>query len=295
MKLVTYNGGHLGVVTARGVVDVTDLAGVPADFWPPIGMSRLIAQFPRLAPEIRRRSIEAAAVPLDSVRLGPPQPRPGNLIAYPANFEAHRDEMRSPYRASSRGFFLKATSSICGPADDIELPDIPLREIHHECEFGIVIGRGGRGIGRAEAMSHVFGYCCLIDMTVRGDEERVMRKSYDTFTPIGPWLVTADEVPDPHAMALRLSVNGQVRQQANTRDLILDIPGMIEMASSVMTLQPGDLIASGTPAGVGPLRAGDTVSIEVEGLGAMALAVRQSTHGMNAAFEHGNRSKSPTA
>jgi 2-keto-4-pentenoate hydratase/2-oxohepta-3-ene-1,7-dioic acid hydratase in catechol pathway len=140
-------------------------------------------------------------------------------------------------------------------------------------------------------MDHVFGYCCLMDMTVRGGEERVMRKSYDTFTPIGPWLVTADEISNPHSMSLRLWVNGELRQEANTRDLILDIAGMVEMASSVMTLRPGDLIASGTPAGVGPLADGDSITIEVDGLGSMTLDVQASPWGMNQAFAAGNDEK----
>ncbi len=288
MKLVSFNGGCIGVLTARGVVDITDCSGVAAGFWPPVGMSRIIANFPQLKNEIERRARESAAIALDAALLDAPVPWPSNLIAFPANFEAHRTEMSSPYRASSRGFFLKSAASIVGPRDAIELPAIPLREIHHECEFAIVIGREGRCIQRDDGMSHVFGYACLIDVTVRGDEERVMRKSYDTFTPIGPWLVTADEVPNPHAMALRLTVNGKVRQSANTRDLILDIPGMVEMASSVMTLRPGDVIASGTPAGVGPLAEGDTVCIAVEGLGEMSLPVRRSNRGNNAAFTAGN-------
>ncbi|MFM0641173.1 fumarylacetoacetate hydrolase family protein [Paraburkholderia metrosideri] len=288
MKLVSYNGGRLGVLLPHGVIEITDLCRLPIDFWPPVGMTSIIADFPRYLEEISRRILESVPLPVEQIRLEAPLAYPGNIVAFPANFESHRGEMKSPYSASSRGFFLKATSSIVGPEDVIMLPNIPLREIHHECEFGIVIGRECRGVSRENAMTHVFGYCCLVDVTVRGTEERVMRKSYDSFTPIGPWIVTADEVKNPHAMALELSVNHELRQDANTRDLIVDIPGMISMASSVMTLRPGDIIASGTPAGVGPLRAGDFVRIAVEGVGSMSLKVEQSKIGMNDAFAAGN-------
>ena len=148
------------------------------------------------------------------------------------------------------------------------------REIHHECELGIVIGRAGRHIPRARAFEHIFGYACLIDLVVRGDEERVMRKSYDTFCPFGPWIVTADEVPDAQNLQTRLWVNDELRQNANTRDLILDIPGMIELASRVATLLPGDIIATGTPEGVGPVVVGDRVRIQIDQVGEMQLQVQ---------------------
>ena len=129
------------------------------------------------------------------------------------------------------------------------LPVVPGREVHDESELAIVVGRGGRDIPRERWADHVFGYACLLDMVVRGREERVFRKAFDTFCPVGPWITTADEVGDPTDIGMRLWVNDELRQDANTRDLVLDIPGMIEMASAVMTLHPGDIIATGTPAG----------------------------------------------
>jgi 2-keto-4-pentenoate hydratase/2-oxohepta-3-ene-1,7-dioic acid hydratase in catechol pathway len=125
----------------------------------------------------------------------------------------------------------------------------------------------------------VFGYSCLIDVVVRGKEERVMRKSFDSFCPMGPYLTTADEVPRYDDIDLELSVNGDLRQKANTRNLIVGVPEMIAMASSVMTLYPGDIIASGTPAGVGPLKAGDQVAIRIAGVGEMTLDVKQGKDG----------------
>ena len=131
----------------------------------------------------------------------------------------------------------------------------------------------------------MFGYSCLIDAVIRGKEERVARKAFDTFCPVGPWIVTEDEIGDAaHNLQGRLWVNGEIRQVANTRDLVLDIPGMIEMASSVMTLYPGDIIASGTPSGVGPMRPGDKVKIEFERIGSMELDVIQGTTGRYSIF-----------
>jgi 2-keto-4-pentenoate hydratase/2-oxohepta-3-ene-1,7-dioic acid hydratase in catechol pathway len=164
------------------------------------------------------------------------------------------------------------------------LPVVADRRIDHECELAIVIGKKGRDIPREKWQEYVFGYSCLIDATVRGKEERVARKAGDTFCPAGPWLVTADEVGDPSALRGRLWVNDELRQDGNTRDLVLDIPGMIEMASSVMTLYPGDIIASGTPAGVGPIKAGDKVKIEFERVGEMTLDVVQGETGKLSLF-----------
>ena len=153
------------------------------------------------------------------------------------------------------------------------------REIHHECELAIIIGKGGRGILPERALDHVFGYSCLIDVVIRGKEERVMRKSFDSFCPMGPYITTADEVPRYDDIDLQLIVNGELRQKANTRDLIVGVPDMIAMASSVMTLFPGDIIASGTPSGVGPLKAADKVEIRIAGVGEMTLDVMQGKEG----------------
>jgi 2-keto-4-pentenoate hydratase/2-oxohepta-3-ene-1,7-dioic acid hydratase in catechol pathway len=141
------------------------------------------------------------------------------------------------------------------------------------------VGKGGRSISRELALEHVFGYSCLIDVVVRGKEERVMRKSFDSFCPMGPYLTTADEVPRYDDIDLELSVNGELRQKANTRNLIVGVPEMIAMASSVMTLYPGDIIASGTPAGVGSLKAGDRVAIRIAGVGEMTLDAKQGKDG----------------
>lgn len=285
MKIVRYDGGRVGATDGHQVVDLSDLCGAGPEEWPPVGISRLIRDFDRLRPEIARRLAGGGGVPLDGVRLETPVPWPNKLMAFPVNYHDHAREMASRGLASIQGYFLKSASSLIGPADPIELPALTGREVHHECEIALVIGRGGRQIPRERALEHVFGYACLMDMTVRGREERVFRKSYDTFTPVGPWIVTADEVPDPGDIEMKLWVNGELRQHANTRDLIVGIPEMVAVASSASTLYPGDLIATGTPAGVGAVGHGDVVTIEVAHVGRMSLPVVQGTRGANPVFD----------
>jgi 2-keto-4-pentenoate hydratase/2-oxohepta-3-ene-1,7-dioic acid hydratase in catechol pathway len=272
MKLIRFDGGRIGAITPDGAFDLTEALGIDPGAWPPVQMVQVIAEFERRVPAALKDS-RARKIDPQKVRLDVPIEWPNKLIAFPANYRLHQLEMNSKNQADVNGFFLKANSSLCGPNDTIRLPNLPGKEIHHECELGIVIGRRGKNISRQDALSYIFGYSCLIDMVVRGNEERVMRKSWDTFCPFGPWIVTADEVPDPSHLQARLWVNDEIRQNANTKDLILDIPGMIELASRVATLEPGDIIATGTPEGVGPVKPGDRVRIEIEGIGGMSLAV----------------------
>lgn len=285
MKIVRFNEGYVGITDGHKLVDVSDLCQAGPGDWPPVGINRLIRDFDALRPRLAALLESEPGVPLESVRLQTPVPWPNKLMAYPVNYHDHAKEMASRGLANVQGYFLKSNASLCGPADAIELPALPGREIHHECEIALVIGKQGRQIPPERALEHVFGYACLLDMTVRGKEERVFRKSYDTFTPVGPWIVTADEVPDPTDIRMKLWVNDELRQQATTRDLIVDIRNMIAIASSASTLYPGDLIATGTPAGVGRVVAGDVVTIEVEHVGRMAIPVVQGTLGANVVFE----------
>ena len=284
MKIARFNGGRIGIVVVDTIRDVTAAAGIDPAEWPPVGPVRLIANFATLRDKLAAAAQTAPAIPLDEARLETPVPWPNKVIAYPTNYRDHAVEMSSTTRADLQGYFLKANSSLSGPNDAIELPDVPGREVHHECEIALVIGKQGRQIPAERAMDYVFGYSCLLDITIRGKEERVMRKSFDTFTPVGPWIATADEIPDPTDLGMRLWVNGQKRQEATTRDLIVDIVQMIVLASSASTLYPGDLIATGTPAGVGPIRDGDRVTIEVDHVGRMSVPVIASKHGSSVGF-----------
>ena len=286
MKIARFNEGRIGVVVdPTALVDITDLLKDDVREWPPVGPTRLVANFETLRPTIVAALDSLPRIPLSAVKLLTPIPWPNKVIAFPVNYHDHGREMQAGYRATHQGFFLKPNSSLSGAGEPVVLPNVPTREVHHESELAIVIGKQGRDISREDWKDHVFGYACLLDMVVRGREERVFRKAYDSFCPVGPWIVTADEVPHPDALEMKLWVNGELRQHANTRDLVLDIPGMIEMASAVMTLYPGDIIATGTPAGVGQVRAGDTVRIHIEQVGEMQVDVVQGSGGATPVFE----------
>jgi 2-keto-4-pentenoate hydratase/2-oxohepta-3-ene-1,7-dioic acid hydratase in catechol pathway len=284
MKIARFDANRIGMVQGDGIIDVTEIVDGRPSEWPPVAMNRLIAQFAEYRPKLER-AVSGRAVPLHSVRLLTPVPWPSKVVAYPVNYHEHGVEMGSSYRANNQGFFLKPPSALSGPADAIVLPVNSGRRIDHECELAIIIGKQGRDIRRADWRDYVFGYSCLIDAVIRGKEERVTRKGFDTFCPVGPSIVTEDEIGDAvHSLQGRLWVNGELRQDANTRDLVLDIPGMIEIAASVMTLYPGDIIATGTPAGVGPMQHGDKVKIEFQRVGSMELDVLQGTTGAHSIF-----------
>jgi 2-keto-4-pentenoate hydratase/2-oxohepta-3-ene-1,7-dioic acid hydratase in catechol pathway len=283
MKLARFDDDRIGVIRGDTILDITALVGETPGDWPPVGMCRLIVDFANHRAKIE--NAKGPGKPLASVRLLTPVPWPNKVIAYPVNYHDHGVEMGSSYRANNQGFFLKPSSALSGPADPIVLPVNAGRRIDHECELAVIIGKEGRDIPREAWRDYAFGYSCLIDAVIRGKEERVTRKGFDTFCPVGPWIVTADEIGDEVSnLRGRLWVNDELKQDANTKDLILDIPGMIELASSVMTLYPGDIIATGTPAGVGPIRDGDKVRIEFERVGSMTLDVVQGTSGKRSIF-----------
>jgi 2-keto-4-pentenoate hydratase/2-oxohepta-3-ene-1,7-dioic acid hydratase in catechol pathway len=286
MKLAVFGDHRVGVVEGEQLFDVTSAVPGAGPAWPPMFMNSLIANWKECAPRIAAAKKAASPVALKSVSLLPPNPCPVHVIAAPANYRKHIGEIgaRSVSKgrsADQQGFFMKATASLVGAGGAIELPKGSTRRFDHESELAVIIGRRARNVPRAEAMDYVFGYSCLMDITMRiepgvAEEERVTRKSFETFTPLGPWIVTADEVKDPHSLRNRLWVNGQPKQDANTRDMIVDIPALIELISSVMTLNPGDVIASGTPEGVGPIAPGDEVRIAIESVGDMTLPVREA-------------------
>jgi 2-keto-4-pentenoate hydratase/2-oxohepta-3-ene-1,7-dioic acid hydratase in catechol pathway len=279
MKIGRFNGGIIGVIVGDRIVDVSDACKADPGEWPPVGIVRMIRNFEQLRPAIEKAA-ELPGVPLSSVRLEPPIPWPKNLLALPNNFADHSAEMSGRsyavagnLSANAAGFFMKAASSIVGPSDAIRIPDMPGREFHYECELATIIGKSATNVSAADAADYIFGYACLIDVTMRGKEERVMRKSISSFTPIGPWITTADEVGPTDDIELQLWVNGTLRQHAFAREMIVGIHEAVELCSSVMTLEPGDIIASGTMAGVGPLAAGDTVRIAIDKIGSMTLPV----------------------
>jgi 2-keto-4-pentenoate hydratase/2-oxohepta-3-ene-1,7-dioic acid hydratase in catechol pathway len=205
-------------------------------------------------------------IPLRDVRLRAPVADPSKIIAAPVNYRDHQAEMNVDTQVGALGFFLKAPSSLLDPGGTIQLPYHD-RRFDQEGELAVVIGRTAWRVSEQDALSCVLGYTGLLDITMRGGEDRSTRKSFDTFTPMGPVLVTADELGDPGDVDLRCWVSGDLRQKASTRHLIWGVARLVSYASSVATLYPGDVISTGTPAGVGPLTAGDTIRLELSGLG----------------------------
>jgi 2-keto-4-pentenoate hydratase/2-oxohepta-3-ene-1,7-dioic acid hydratase in catechol pathway len=215
-------------------------------------------------------------------RILPPVGRPRNVFGAPVNYHDHRGELgavRSPAAGTTRelGLFVKAGGSISGAADPIELPDLPGREFHYEGEIAIVIGRPGEDVPAAEALNHVAGFTGALDITMRLEadrrEERSMRKSFKTFTPIGPAVLPLADPDQARTLSLELYLNGEPRQRGSLDQLIVGVEELVALASSIVPLAPGDLILTGTPAGVGPLAPGDVVELAVAGLPRLRLPV----------------------
>jgi 2-keto-4-pentenoate hydratase/2-oxohepta-3-ene-1,7-dioic acid hydratase in catechol pathway len=289
MKLAIFDDHRLGVVTGDGgLADVTaalpwphDPDPVTAGWW-----RRLCRELPSIQDDLIRTAKERPPRRPSAVRLLAPALNPSKIVAAASNYADHVAEMhgvqeRTLGRVESWmmnfDIFLKAPSAISGPADDIVLPRAVVaagHEIHHESELVVVMGTGGKDIPESSALDHVAGYTLGLDMTVRSEGDRSRRKSYDTFSPLGPYLVTADEVGDPGDLDIVLSVNGTERQHVHTSTMITKVPAIVAYASSVMTLLPGDLIFTGAPPGVGPIHPGDEITTNITRIGALHLQVR---------------------
>jgi 2-keto-4-pentenoate hydratase/2-oxohepta-3-ene-1,7-dioic acid hydratase in catechol pathway len=210
--------------------------------------------------------------PVASAGLRAPIPLPGAIIAAPVNYYDHMVEMSEVRDIRNMGMFLKARSSITGPDSVVRLPYND-RRFDHEGELGVVIGTIAEDVEEDSALEHVFGYTCLLDITMRGGEDRSTRKSFRTFTPTGPCITTADEVGDPTDLRIICNVNGTERQNESTREMVWSVAKLISYTSSVMTLYPGDIIASGTPVGVGPIEDGDTIDVIIDRVGHLHVSV----------------------
>lgn len=285
MRLCRFDDDRLGVVEGATVQDVTAaLDALPEYRYPLPPHDPLFANLGTVTARIRAVLPGAPALPLASVRLLSPVANPGKLIAAPVNYQQHLDEVRTDSQLSAgnpghtltihnAGLFLKATSSMVGAGEGVAVRK-PDRRTDHEVELAFVIGREARNVSRSEALGYVAGYCIGLDITIRGSEDRSFRKSPDSYSVLGPWLVTADEIPDPGSLDLQIAVNGSQRQKSNTRHLILGVPELIELASSFYTLYPGDVIFTGTPEGVSPIEPGDEVVATIERIGTMRVHVR---------------------
>jgi 2-keto-4-pentenoate hydratase/2-oxohepta-3-ene-1,7-dioic acid hydratase in catechol pathway len=282
MRICRFNDNRLGVVTDAGVQDVTRaLDALPSWTYPLPGFDPLIANLARIRHDIEELAHRAPAIPSDRVRFLSPVANPGKIIAAPVNYKKHLAEVLAQkelhhgnlineiHRA---GLFLKATSSVVGPGEGVKLVHLDRRN-DHEVELAVIIGNEARNVSRNDALGCVGGYCIGLDITIRGPEERSFRKSPDTYTVLGPWLVTADELGDPSHLDFSIKVNDTTRQAANTDDLVLGVQELIALASSFYTLHPGDVILTGTPQGVGPIKPGDVMVAACDKIGTMRVDV----------------------
>ena len=272
MRLASYvaNGKPgIGAVTEKGIVVLDSLAS---------SMQQLIENWDSLAGTVKQ-AVQAAVehLPVEAVRLAAPIARPGKVLAIGLNYKDHIAEtgMATP---EHQIWFCKHGTSVNGPFDPIEIPKAAPTTIDYEAELVAVIGRPGRHISREQARDHVFGYSCGNDVSVREWQRHtaqwMLGKSFDTHAPYGPWIVTSDEIGNPHELDIRCLVNGEVRQNSNTRHLLFDVWDQVALLSKAMTLEAGDIIFTGTPGGVGAamkpasfLKAGDRVAVEIDRIG----------------------------
>jgi 2-keto-4-pentenoate hydratase/2-oxohepta-3-ene-1,7-dioic acid hydratase in catechol pathway len=283
MRLARFDDNRLGLVEGDCLRDVSAaLELLPPVRYPVPPGDLLVTHLDHVLARARVLSPASPLIPLNRVVLQSPVANPGKVVAAPVNYQKHLDEVRGDAQLHHdnaittihrAGLFLKAASSVVGAGNGIALEMLDRRS-DHEVELAVVIGRRARRVTRADALAHVAGYCIGFDITIRGSEERSLRKSVDTYTVLGPYLVTADEVGSPDDLDLSLSVNGELRQHSNTRFLIKNVAELIEFASSFYTLYPGDVLMTGTPEGVAPIYPGDTIEGTISRIGVMRVGVR---------------------
>jgi 2-keto-4-pentenoate hydratase/2-oxohepta-3-ene-1,7-dioic acid hydratase in catechol pathway len=276
MKLVYFDDYRLGVLKGDSVVDVASVVQDIPHTGPHDLINGLIARFAEYRPRLEEAA-RGTGVPVSGVRIRPPLPRPGNIVCMAVNYM--EDGTRS--EPAPLNAFHKSANAVIGHGDTMVLPDVPATIFEGEAEVAVVIGKRATNVKAADAMGHVFGYVNFIDGSARGlpppGNVFYQMKSRDTFAPMGPCLVTADEIADPHRLPIRLWVNGTVKQDFNTDDMAHKIPRCIEWVSSIHTLEPGDVLATGTNhRGLSAFQDGDTVEMETEGLGRLRFTVRDA-------------------
>jgi 2-keto-4-pentenoate hydratase/2-oxohepta-3-ene-1,7-dioic acid hydratase in catechol pathway len=274
MRLVYFNAFRLGVLKDAAVVDVTDVVADIPHLSPQDLMRGLIERFDEYRPKLEKAAAQGKGVPLADVRIRPPLPKPHNVDCMAVNYmeDGTRTEP-APINA-----FHKSPSGIIGNGDTMVLPDVPATIFEGEAEVALVIGKRASDVKAADAMPYIFGYMNFIDGSARGlppsGNTFYQMKSRETFAPIGPCIVTADEIPDPHNLQVKLWVNGELKQNFNTSDMAHKIPRCIEWVSSIHTIEPGDILATGTNhRGLSAFQDGDTVEIETERLGRLKFRI----------------------
>ncbi|MGZ3411022.1 MAG: fumarylacetoacetate hydrolase family protein [Xanthobacteraceae bacterium] len=282
MKICWFNDNQLGLVEGDMVSDVSAaLKALPAPRYPAPKGDTLIANLAQVRAEIAKIAAGTKKCPVASVRFLSPVANPTKIIGVPVNYLKHIEEAREQkdvftgkYQGGvqDQGLFLKSNSSLVGAGEGVKLRFLDRRS-DHEMELGVIIGKIANNVSEADALNYVAGYCIALDMVVRGAEDRSFRKSIDTYSVAGPWMVTADEISNPDNLQFSLAVNGEVKQASNTEWMIINIRKQISWASQWYTLYPGDLIMTGTCEGVSRVMPGDTMHCEIEKIGAMDVKV----------------------
>jgi 2-keto-4-pentenoate hydratase/2-oxohepta-3-ene-1,7-dioic acid hydratase in catechol pathway len=275
VKLLFFDDFKLGVLQGQSVVDVSEVVRSIPHVGPHDLINGLIERFADSRQPLEQAASRGQGTPVGRVRIRSPLPKPGNIVAMAVNYmeDGTRSEP-APINA-----FHKSPNAVIGDGDTMVLPDVPATIFEGEAEVAVVIGKRASHVRASEAMSYVFGYLNFIDGSARGlppaGNTFYQMKSRDTFAPMGPYLVTADEIQDPHRLAVRLWVNGELKQNFNTSDMAHKIPRCIEWVTSIHTLEPGDVLATGTNhRGLSAFQNGDLIELETEGLGRLRLNVR---------------------
>ena len=275
MKILFFNDFRLGILSGDKVIDVSDkVSGIPM-VGPHDLINGLIEDFDQYRSLLEKAVNSAQGVPVSSVRIRPPLPRPVNIDCMAVNYMEDGTLTETP----AINAFTKASNSVIGPNDTMVLQDIPATVFEGEGELGVVIGKRCYQVSQDDAMDYVFGYVNFVDGSARGlppaSNVFFQMKARETFTPIGPYLVTKDEIANPQELPIKLWVNGQIMQDFNTNDMAHNIKRCIEFISHVHTLEPGDIIATGTNhGGLNPFHDGDTVELECEGMGRLKVNIR---------------------
>ena len=275
MKLAYFNNFQLGILTDKGLVDVSHIIMDIPHTNPGNLMNGLIENFENYRSKLETAAEKGVAFPLDSIKIQPPLPKPGAIDCMAVNYMENGTLKEKP---QINGFH-KSPSAIIGNGDTMILPDVPATIFEGEAELGLIIGKRASNVSQSDAMDHVFGYLNFIDGSARGlppDRNVFFQvKSRATFAPIGPFIVTADEIPDPQNLSVKLWVNGELKQDFNTNDMAHKIPKAISWLSSIHALEPGDLIATGTNhRGLSSFQHGDKIELEVEMLGRLTINVQ---------------------
>jgi 2-keto-4-pentenoate hydratase/2-oxohepta-3-ene-1,7-dioic acid hydratase in catechol pathway len=275
LKILFFDDFRLGILSGDNVIDVSDkVSGIPM-VGPHDLVNGLIENFDQYRSLLEKAVNSAQGVPVSSVRIRPPLPRPVNIDCMAVNYMEDGTLTETP----AINAFTKASNSVIGPNDTMVLQDIPATVFEGEGELGVVIGKRCYQVSQGDAMDYVFGYVNFIDGSARGlppaSNVFFQMKARETFTPIGPYLVTKDEIANPQELPIKLWVNGQIMQDFNTNDMAHNIKRCIEFISHVHTLEPGDIIATGTNhGGLNPFHDGDTVELECEGMGRLKVNIR---------------------